>query len=114
MFRRGEYHIGDRQRLLQPITKLHDMALFDQRFIFERNEIVNQRREFYAVAPFRFGDVLDVMRHTPAGAERDDDVAGTNELLETMPPRPHSAEHADEIAQRGLEDRHEEPRIAHD
>ena len=30
--------------------------------------------------------MLDVMRHAPAGAERDDDIAGAHELFEALPP----------------------------
>src|SRR5580692_10017767 len=99
MLRRGEHHIRNRYGLLKPIAKLNDVMLLDQRFIFDRNEIVNQSRESDPVAALCFGDIFHIVRNAPAGAERDDDIAASHELFETVPFRPH----ADQIAKGGLE-----------
>src|SRR5258705_8422245 len=83
---------------------------FDKRFMFDRNEIVNQRSKLYSITPLRFGNILHVIGNSPTGPKRYDHIATAHELLK--PVRPEQC--ADEIASRSLEDGKEKARVAHD
>ncbi len=74
------------------------MMRLDEAIVFDRNKVVDEDRVFHPIAALGFGDVLDVVGHAPAGAERDDGVAALDLALEM---RPFDA-HADEIAHGGL------------
>jgi hypothetical protein len=99
MLRYGQHHVRNGDGFLKPISELNDVPLFDEGFIVDRNEIVNEDRELDPVAPLRFGNILDLVRNTPAGAERDDDISRLHELVELGSPDSP----IDEIANRGLE-----------
>src|SRR5215831_1339732 len=73
---------------------------FDQRFVFDRNEIVNQRSKLYSITPLRFSNILHVIGNSPTIPQRYDHIARAHELLK--PVRPEQC--ADEIASRSLED----------
>ena len=89
---------------------MNDVPSFNEGFVFDRNEIMNEDREPDPVAPLRFGDMLHIIRHPPTGAERDDDVALTNQAFETAPVD----EQIGEIMNRGLEYRKKKSRVAGD
>src|SRR5579864_8142852 len=110
MLRYREHHIRDGYGSVKPIFELNNVPLLDERFIFDRNEIIDHERELDAVTPLRFGDMLYIVRNSPTGAERDDDIAALHELPETAPRDCH----VDEIATRRLENRKEKSRIADD
>src|SRR5262245_32177909 len=83
---------------------------FDQRFMFDRDEVVNQRSKLYPITPLRSGNILHVIGNSPTGPERYDHIARAHELLKPVP-----SEHcADEIASRSLEDGKEKARVAYD
>src|SRR5277367_2672985 len=107
MLRRREHHVGHRYGFVKPTAELHDVTRFDERFVLDRNKVVNEDREFYAVTPLRFGHMLHVVRNAPGGAKRDDDIAGLHQPLETIAVEAH----ADEITCHRLEDREEETRM---
>jgi hypothetical protein len=69
MLRRGEHHIRNGYGLMQPTAKSDGVALFDEAWIFDRNEIVNHDRELYSVASLCRGDMLHVAGNAPGGAE---------------------------------------------
>src|SRR5262249_44836483 len=81
-----------------------------KRFIFDRNEIVNQRSKRYSVTSLRFSKILHVVGNSPPGAKGYDHIAGAHEL--PKPVRPDQS--ADEIASRNLEDGKEKTRVTHD
>src|SRR6476619_898403 len=95
----GKHHIRSGDSFLKPVSKLNNVQLFNKRSVFDRNEIVNQDRELYAVAPLRGGDMLHIVGNSPAGAKRDDDITGAHELLEAVPLSLHTKE----IVSRSLE-----------
>src|ERR1700722_5444809 len=108
MFRHGEHHVRNRHGLLKPIAELNDVPLFDEGFIFYRNEIMNEDRELDPVAPLRLAHMLHIVRNAPTGAKRDDDISRLHELVELRSPDSQ----VDEVSNRTLEYRKEKPRIA--
>ena len=82
----------------------------DKRFIFDRNEIVNQRSKRYSITSLRFSKILHVVGNSPTGAKRYDHIAWAHELLKPIRPKPS----ADEIARSNLEDGKEKTRVTHD
>src|ERR1700738_2922161 len=83
---------------------------FDERLIFNWNDVVNQDRELYSVTPLRFSNMLHVVRNSPTSANRDDHIAAAHKPLKPVLPGPCS----DEIASCNLEDRKEKSRMSHD
>src|ERR1700726_584542 len=83
---------------------------FDERLIFNRNNVVNQDRELYSVTPLRFSNMLHVVRNSPTSANRDDHIAAAHKPLKPVLPGPCS----DGIASCSLEDRKEKSRMPHD
>src|SRR3984893_11319916 len=57
---------------------------FDERLIFNRNDVVNQDRELYSVTPLRFSNMLHVVRNSPTSANRDDHVAAAHKPLKPV------------------------------
>ena len=84
------------------------MPWLDKGFIFDRNEIVNERREPDAVSLLRFGNIRQIARGSPRGSERDHDISRLHRPLEITPLRPL----ADPFASRGPDDRKKKPRMA--
>src|SRR5262249_844749 len=110
MLRVGEYDIRKRYGISKPIAKLNGVTWFDIRFMFDRNEIVNQDSELYSVTPLRFSNILRVVRNSPTSPRRYDHIATAYELIKRVCPQPR----ADEIASRTLGDGKEKPRVPHD
>ena len=92
MPRYGEHHVGDRHGVPQPVAELNDVPLLDERFVLDRDEIVDQHREPDAMAPLRRRDMLDVVGDRPAGAERHHDVAALHLPLERAAAQPQGEE----------------------
>src|SRR5260370_40361874 len=110
MLGNGQHHIRSGDSFLKPVSKLNHVQLFNKRFIFDRNQIVNQDRELYPVAPLRGGDMLHIAGNSPTGAKCDDDVTGAHELLEAVP----LILHTNQIVSRTLEYRKKKSRIPDD